>query len=93
MKNEAQAKTSASDVEELVVGDVGDVGDVEDSNGLRFRKASSGSDANREAMVRSKVQKLRTDAEEDADRAEEEGKKRLEHNEHEPQRGLREETQ
>ena len=86
-------KNEASDVGELVVGDVGDVGDVKDSNGLRFRKASSGSDANGKAMVRSKVQKLRTDAEEDAERAEEEGKKRLEHNEHEPQRGLREEAQ
>ena len=33
-----------------------------------------------------------TDAEEDAARAEEEGKKRLEHKAHEPQRWLREET-
>ena len=38
-------KNEASDVEELVLGDVGD---VKDSNGLRFRKASSGSDANGE---------------------------------------------
>ncbi len=72
---------------------VGVVGDVEDSNGFRFRKASSGSDATGEAMVRSKVQNFHTDAEEDAARAEEEGNKRLEHKAHEPQRGLRTKTQ
>ena len=62
-------KNEASDVEELVVGDVGD---VEDSNGLRFRKASSGSDANGKAMVRSKGQKFQADAEK-ADTSNQEG--------------------
>ena len=79
-------KNAPSDVEELVVGD------VEGSNGFRFRKASSGSDANGEAMVRSKVQKLRADAEK-ADTSNQEGcSKELGRAGHEPQKGLREET-